>query len=240
MRSLSGLISSSLVLLSLAACNRAPEPETVVEPDPAPQAQSQSPASAGAPASPALLTPPAADERAPDEFTVVLDTTKGEVVLRVHRPWSPKGADRFYTLVRLGYYDDVAFFRVIEGFMAQVGIHGNGQVNAAWRTRRIEDDPAAGQSNTRGRVSFATSGPNSRTTQFFINFSNNANLDGMGFTPFAEVVDMAAVDRLYNGYGEGAPRGRGPSQGRLQSEGNAYLRAEFPELDYIRTARIRP
>jgi peptidyl-prolyl cis-trans isomerase A (cyclophilin A) len=227
-------------LFVLSACNRTPEePETVVEPQ---QTSTASPTGSAPPArapSAALLSPPAADERAPDEFTVVVETTKGEIEMRVHRAWSPKGADRFYTLVRLGYYDDVAFFRVVEGFMAQIGIHGNGQVNAAWRMNRIEDDPAAGQSNTRGRVSFATSGPNSRTTQFFINFGNNANLDSMGFTPFAEVTSMDVVDRLYAGYGEGAPGGRGPSQGRLQSEGNTYLRSEFPQLDYIRTARIR-
>lgn len=229
------LLLSALVLIS---CSRTPEPETVVEPDPGTSVSTQS---AGAPTrapSAALTTPPAADERAPDEFTAVLTTTKGEITLRVHRAWSPKGADRFYTLVRLGYYDDVAFFRVITGFMAQVGIHGSPEVNAAWRMRRIEDDPVV-QSNTRGRVSFATSGPNSRTTQFFINFGNNANLDGMGFSPFAEVVDMTVVDSLYAGYGEGAPGGRGPSQGRMQSQGNTYLRAEFPELDYIRSASIR-
>ncbi len=229
------LLFSALVLIS---CSRTPEPETVVEPDPGTSVSTQS---AGAPTrapSAALTTPPAADERAPDEFTAVLTTTKGEITLRVHRAWSPKGADRFYTLVRLGYYDDVAFFRVITGFMAQVGIHGSPEVNAAWRMRRIEDDPVV-QSNTRGRVSFATSGPNSRTTQFFINFGNNANLDGMGFSPFAEVVDMTVVDSLYAGYGEGAPGGRGPSQGRMQSQGNTYLRAEFPELDYIRSASIR-
>lgn len=226
-----------VVLFVLSGCNRTPEPETVVEPQqssPAPEARTAGPAPSQA------LLEPAPDETAPDEYTVVLDTTKGEIELRVHRAWSPKGADRFYTLVKRGYYDDTAFFRVVSGFMAQIGIHGNGQVNAAWRMRRIEDDPPAGQSNTRGRVSFATSGPNSRTTQFFINFADNGRLDGMGFTPFAEVTNMSVVDSLYAGYGEGAPGGRGPSQGRIQSEGNAYLRAEFPELDYIRSARIRP
>lgn len=235
MRFATCLLSLSL-LSTTSACNRPPEPETVVEPE---LPQTPRTGGSGAAPNPALLSPPATDERAPDNFDVVLDTTKGEVVLKVHRAWSPKGADRFYTLVRLGYYDDTAFFRVVEGFMAQIGIHGNGQVNATWRERRITDDPPI-EHNTRGRVSFATSGPDSRTTQFFINFADNSRLDAMGFSPFAEVVDMSVVDRLYNGYGEGAPSGRGPSQGRMQQEGNAYLRADFPQLDYIRTARIRP
>jgi peptidyl-prolyl cis-trans isomerase A (cyclophilin A) len=184
-----------------------------------------------------LLEPPP-DERAPDEFTIALDTTEGEVLIDVHREWAPNGADRIYTLVRLGYYDDTAFFRVIEGFMAQVGIHGDGAVNRVWRARNIQDDPVT-QSNTRGMVTFAKTGmPNSRATQFFVNFSNNSRLDPMGFAPFGRVRDMTAMDRLYAGYGEGAPSGRGPAQARLQMEGNRYLRAEFPELDYIRTARI--
>lgn len=187
--------------------------------------------------------PPAAqpsqteDQRAPDQFTVRLDTTKGPILIDVTREWAPHGADRFYTLVREGYFTDVAFFRVIEGFMAQAGIHGDPEMNARWRNRRIPDDPVR-QSNTRGMVSYAMAGPGTRTTQFFINYADNSRLDGMGFAPFGRVRDMAAVDALYNGYGEGAPRGRGPDQSRIQREGNAYLRASFPQLDYIRSATI--
>jgi peptidyl-prolyl cis-trans isomerase A (cyclophilin A) len=121
--------------------------------------------------------------------------------------------------------------------MAQVGIHGHPAVNAAWRNARIEDDPVQ-QSNVRGMVSFATSGKNSRTTQFFINFTDNARLDAMGFAPIGRVRNMDVIDRLYSGYGEGAPAGSGPLQARIQSEGNTYLRREFPELDYIRRAPI--
>jgi len=211
-------------------------------------AEGDTAAAAGAPATtdgdgdggerhPALLDPSLADERAPDEYTVELDTTAGPVRIDVDRSWAPRGADRFYNLVKIGYFEDVAFFRVIEGFMAQGGIHGDPQVTRAWRTARIPDDPPT-QSNTRGMVTFATSGPNSRTTQFFINFVDNSQLDQMGFAPFGKVQDMEHVDELHAGYGEGAPRGRGPSQGRINAQGNAYLRAEFPELDYIESARI--
>ncbi len=175
--------------------------------------------------------------QAPAEYTVELDTTKGIIVIDVHRDWSPHGADRFYELVKSGYYTDVAFFRVIGGFMAQVGISGDPALNTEWRAKPIPDDPVKA-SNTRGTVTFATSGPDSRTTQFFINFGNNARLDGMGFSPFGKVRDMAPVDALYDGYGEGAPRGRGPAQGRIQAEGNAYLREGFPMLDYIKSAKV--
>ncbi len=175
--------------------------------------------------------------KAPERYSVALDTTKGTIVIDVQREWAPKGADRFYELVREGYFDDVAFFRVIGGFMAQVGISGDPALNEKWRARPIEDDPVKA-SNTRGTVTFATSGPNSRTTQFFINFADNSRLDAMGFAPFGKVEDMAPVDALYDGYGEGAPRGRGPLQGRIQTEGNEYLRGSFPKLDYIKSAKI--
>ena len=175
--------------------------------------------------------------QAPAQYTVELDTTKGAIVIDVRRDWAPHGADRFYELVQAGYFTDVAFFRVISGFMAQVGINGDPALNAQWREKRIPDD-AVKASNTRGTVTFATSGPNSRTTQFFFNFTDNSRLDGMGFAPFGKVKDMAPVDALYDGYGEGAPGGRGPSQGALQSQGNAYLRESFPKLDYIKSAKI--
>lgn len=187
----------------------------------------------------ALLNPDSATAKAPEDFTVVLTTTKGEVVLEVHRAWAPHGADRFYNLVKAGYYSDVAFFRVISGFMAQFGMHGDPAVTAAWKNAKITDDPVT-QSNQRGMVSFATSGPNSRTSQLFINFGDNGNLDGMGFAPFAQVTEgMEVVDALYAGYGEGAPRGRGPSQSKITAQGNAYLKSNFPKLDYILSATIQ-
>jgi peptidyl-prolyl cis-trans isomerase A (cyclophilin A) len=191
------------------------------------------------PTPPVLLTPASVTGRAPERFTVILDTTEGDIRLNVTRAWSPNGADRFYALVQAGYYTNVSFFRVVSGFMAQTGIHGDPAVNAAWRGANIPDDPVT-QHNTRGMVSFATAGPGTRTTQFFINFVDNSRLDGMGFSPFARIEDasMAVVDRLHAGYGEGAPAGRGPMQARMQREGNRYLRAEFPALDYIRSVRI--
>lgn len=188
----------------------------------------------------ALLDPSAATARAPETFDVVLDTTKGLVTVRVHRAWAPNGADRFFNLVRLGYYDGCRFFRVIAGFMAQVGMHPDPGVNAAWSAAPIPDDPIL-QANTRGRVTFAArSTPDSRTTQFFINTVDNTRLAGYGaFAPFGEVVHgLEIVDALYAEYGEGAPNGRGPSQMRLATEGNAYLDRAFPNLDEIRTARI--
>jgi peptidyl-prolyl cis-trans isomerase A (cyclophilin A) len=186
----------------------------------------------------ALLDPAAGKATAPDTYRVRFETTKGPFVVEVHRAWAPKGADRFYNLVRAGYYDDAAFFRVISSFMVQFGINGDPRVNAAWREARISDDPVK-QSNVRGKVTFATSGPDSRTTQVFINFKDNSRLDGMGFAPFGEVVQgMSVVDSLHAGYGEGAPRGMGPDQGRAQAEGNVYLRSSFPRLDFVKTARL--
>ena len=177
-------------------------------------------------------------EGVPAVFRVRFETSEGDFVIEVHRDWAPGGAERFHRLVRDGYYDGVRFFRVISGFMAQFGIHGDPRVSALWRDRRIPDDPVR-QSNTRGMVTFATAGPNSRTTQVFINYGDNSRLDGMGFSPFGRVVEgMDVVDRLYSAYGEGAPRGRGPDQGRIQAEGNAYLERAFPELDYVKRATI--
>ncbi len=174
-----------------------------------------------------------------DDYQVLLDTTKGKILLEVHPAWSPKGAERFKELVELGFYDDVAFFRVIDGFMAQVGINGDPALHAKWKDNNIMDDPVV-ESNKPGYVSFAKTGlPNSRSTQFFINFGDNSNLDGMGFSPFAKVVEgMDVVNSLYKGYGEGAPRGRGPDQMRVVAEGNAFLKKEFPMMDYIKKATI--
>ena len=173
------------------------------------------------------------------DFQVLLETTKGNIILEVHPEWSPLGAERFKELVKMGFYNDVAFFRVIGGFMAQVGINGDPALHAKWKDNNIMDDPVV-ESNKPGYVSFAKTGaPNSRSTQFFINFGDNSNLDGMGFSPFAKVIKgMDVVNSLYSGYGEGAPRGRGPDQMRVVGEGNAFLKKEFPMLDYIKKATI--
>ncbi len=184
------------------------------------------------------MNPAEANETAPDTFQVLFDTTKGEFTIEVTRAWAPNGADRFYNLVRRGYYDDVRFFRVLSGFMAQFGISGDPELSTIWREARIPDDTVA-ESNRRGYVSFATSGANTRTTQMFINYGNNSGLDSQGFSPFGRVTDgMDVVDDLYSGYGEGAPSGRGPSQQLLQSQGNPYLIENFPDLDYINQATI--
>jgi peptidyl-prolyl cis-trans isomerase A (cyclophilin A) len=176
--------------------------------------------------------------QAPETFKVQFDTTKGKFIIEVTRSLSPLGADRFYNLVRSGYFKDVAFFRVIPGFMCQFGIHGDPAVSAKWREAGIADDPVKG-SNTRGTITFATAGPNTRTTQLFINFGDNSNLDGMGFSPFGKVIEgMDVVDKINSEYGEGAPSGRGPDQGLVQAEGNTYLKKDFPNLDYIKSASL--
>jgi peptidyl-prolyl cis-trans isomerase A (cyclophilin A) len=185
-----------------------------------------------------LGNPAAFTEQAPATYKARFDTNKGAFVIDVRREWAPVGADRFYNLVKNGFFDDNRFFRVISGFMVQFGINGNPQVSAPWRNAQIKDDPVK-QSNKRGFITFATAGPNSRTTQVFINFADNAPLDTMGFAPFGQVSSgMDVVDQLYSAYGEGAPRGRGPDQGRIQAEGNAYLTKEFPNMDFVRKATI--
>jgi len=198
-------------------------------------AQDAKPAAAAAAPDPVKLT-----EKAPDTFKAQFDTTKGKITIEVTRSLAPNGADRFYNLVKSGYFKDLAFFRVIKGFMCQFGIHGDPAVAAKWRSANIQDDPVKG-SNTRGTVTFATAGPNTRSSQFFINFGDNAGLDSQGFSPFGKVTEgMDIVDKINGEYGEGAPRGRGPDQGRLQREGNAYLKKDFPNLDYIKSATILP
>jgi len=185
-----------------------------------------------------LANPASLTERAPATYKVKFDTSKGPFVVEVNRAWAPNGADRFYNLVKSGFYDNVRFFRVISGFMVQFGINGDPKVASAWRAAQIKDDPVT-QSNKRGLITFATAGPDTRTTQVFINFGDNAALDRQGFAPFGRIVSgMDVVDALYADYGEGAPRGRGPDQGRLQAEGNAYLTRDFGKMDYIKKATI--
>lgn len=186
----------------------------------------------------ALKTPAALKEMAPAMYKVNFDTSVGTFEVEVHRDWAPNGADRFYNLVKNGFYDNVRFFRVIPGFMVQFGIHGDPGVASAWQPARIPDDKVK-ESNKRGYLTFATAGPNTRTTQVFINFGDNAGLDSQGFSPFGSVTKgMEVVDKIYSGYGEGAPQGHGPNQGRIQSEGNAYLTKDFPKMDYIKKATI--
>jgi len=185
-----------------------------------------------------LSNPPSLNEKAPAVYKVKFDTSKGSFVIEVHRDWAPNGADRFYNLVKNGFYNDARFFRVISDFMVQFGINGNPKVSQVWQDANIPDDQPK-QSNTRGMVTFATAGPNTRTTQVFINFGNNSALDDQGFSPFGQVISgMDVVDSLYPGYGEGSPKGHGPNQGIVQSLGNAYLEKAFPKLDYIKTATI--
>jgi peptidyl-prolyl cis-trans isomerase A (cyclophilin A) len=187
----------------------------------------------------ALTHPAQANATAPAQFKVKVTTTKGAFVIEAHREWSPSGVDRFYNLVKIGYYDDVSLFRVIKGFMVQFGINGDPAVNRVWREAKIPDDPKGAQSNGRGMVTFAMAGPNTRTAQLFINYVDNRNLDSMGFTPIGKVIEgMKVVDAIEGVYGEGAPQGAGPDQGRVQIEGNTYLKAQFPKLDYIKKAVI--
>jgi len=190
-------------------------------------------------AKPSLTEPAKLTEKAPDSFKVKMTTTKGDLTVEVTRAWAPNGADRFYNLVQAGYFTDIAFFRAIKGFMCQFGIHGDPTVSAAWRDAKIPDDKVGAASNTAGMLTFAMAGPNTRTTQLFINLEDNANLDSMGFPPFGKVVEgMDVVKKLNTEYGEGAPRGRGPDQGKVQMMGNAYLKKDFPNLDYIKSASV--
>jgi cyclophilin family peptidyl-prolyl cis-trans isomerase len=182
---------------------------------------------------------PAKPAHAPDVYQVKFETSKGDFVVQVNKEWAPLGAERFYQLVQSGFYDKARFFRVLPGFMAQFGINADPNVSALWRTLVIADDPVK-QSNTRGRITFAMRGPGTRTTQVFINYANNSRLDASGFAPFGEVLSgMEVVDSLYSGYGEGEPKGNGPRQDLMQTQGNPYLERSFPRLDYINKASVQ-
>lgn len=169
-----------------------------------------------------------------DEFKVKFETSKGDFVIQVHPSWSPRGAARFRELIESGFYDDTRFFRVVPGFMVQFGLHGDPKVQSKWRNANIPDDPVR-QSNTPGMVTYAMAGPNTRTTQIFINYGDNSQLDGQGFSPFAQVISGMEVVRAIN-----AEYGEQPDQGRIQSRGNAYLNQEFPHLDFVIQAKILP
>jgi peptidyl-prolyl cis-trans isomerase A (cyclophilin A) len=201
-------------------------------------APAKSSAAPKAPAAPAadLLHPATLNRTAPATYRVKLTTTKGDIVIEVTRAWAPIGADRFYNLVRAGYFIDCAFYRVMPNFMAQFGISARPEVNRAWANANLHDDPR-GQSNKRGKVTFATTGaPNSRGTTLFINTVDNAYLDGQGFVPIGEVIEgMANADMLYTGYGDTSIQ-----QGSFENGGKAFVDRTFPKLDRILTATIEP
>jgi peptidyl-prolyl cis-trans isomerase A (cyclophilin A) len=183
-------------------------------------------------AQPSLKNPASLTEKSPDLYKVKLDTSAGPVVIEVHRDWAPLGADRFYNLVKNGFYDDVRFFRVIPGFMAQGGMNGDPAIQKLWGRNNINDDPVK-QSNKRGFVTFAKTGaPNSRSTQIFINYANNANLDAQGFAPFGEVISGMEVVDKFEAYKNV------PDQGMITAEGNAYLQRDYPKLTFIKKATI--
>jgi peptidyl-prolyl cis-trans isomerase A (cyclophilin A) len=183
---------------------------------------------------PSLLNPTSLTAKAPAVFKAKFTTTAGDFVVEVHRDWAPLGANRFYNLVRYGYFTNASFFRVVRGFVVQFGLSASPDVNKAWEVAKIHDDPVV-QSNKRGSIVFASAGPNTRTTQLFINYADNTRLDGMGFAPFGTVVEgMDVVDKIFPGYRES------PRQDMITSQGDAYLKANFPLIDKIKLARILP
>ncbi len=183
---------------------------------------------------PALLHPAELKAKAPDVYDVKFTTTKGDFIVQVNRAWAPIGADRFYNLVKHGFFTGAPFFRVVPGFIIQFGLTGDPAVNRAWQSANIKDDPVT-QSNKPGTLTFATAGPNTRTTQLFINFGNNAGLDGQGFAPFGVVTSgMDVVQSLYSGYGEQ------PNQGAITSQGKTYIEKNFPKIDSIVSATVMP
>ena len=223
MRTLRLSILTLAAALAVSACTRSSSPDAA-----------STAAPPGTPRHVALLDPSRATLSAPPAFNARLDTTRGTVLIRVTRAWAPRGADRFFNLVQAGFFDDTAFFRVLPGFVVQFGLSGVPQINAAWQTARIQDDPVR-ESNRRGRITFATAGPNTRTSQVFINTGDNRNLDLTGFAPFGEVIEgIGVIEQVYSGYGER------PDQSLITANGNAYLKSEFPRLDYIRRAAIVP
>jgi cyclophilin family peptidyl-prolyl cis-trans isomerase len=189
-------------------------------------------------AAPSLKDPATLIEDAPAKYKVRFDTSQGEFVVEVERDWAPRAAVRFYNLVKNGYYDDCRFFRALPGFIVQFGVNGDPALNQIWRGARIIDDTRK-QTNERTYVSFAAGGPNTRTTQIFINLKDNAPLDQAGIVPFGRVTSgMNVLEDLYTGYGDGPPNGKGPEQAKIQLEGNAYLAKSYPKLDYIKTATL--
>jgi peptidyl-prolyl cis-trans isomerase A (cyclophilin A) len=184
------------------------------------------------------MNPAALNEQAPATFKAEFDTSQGPFVVEVHRDWAPIGADRFYNLVKAGFYDQNRFYRVIPKFVAQFGIHGDPEIAKAWLSARILDDPTGKQSNKRGTIAFVAAGINRRTTVVFINLADNTSMDNTN-VPYGRVVSgVEVLDRLYSGYGDAAPTGKGPIMTPYYAEGNAYLERQFPRLDYMKTAKI--
>jgi peptidyl-prolyl cis-trans isomerase A (cyclophilin A) len=224
-----------------------PKTEAPAQPAAAPPAESKSalPTTSAAPTpastQPArssakeLLTPAKLKEKAPESYKVKFDTTRGEFTVTVTRAWAPLGADRFYNLVKHHFYDNAAFFRVVPQFVVQFGINASPAVSAAWKHTEIKDDPVT-QSNKRGAIVFATAGPNTRTTQVFVNLKDNSRLDSMGFAPFGTVDGdgMNVVEMMYEGYGDSA----GPDQDQLEKQGDPYLLKGWPKLDHIKSATV--
>jgi cyclophilin family peptidyl-prolyl cis-trans isomerase len=223
--------SASIVISAVALTAQTSTPKP-----PAPKPAGPAAAAPKAPAPNRLLNPAALTAKAPETFKVKFDTTKGPIVLELHRDWAPKGVDRFYNMTRNGFFNGVRFFRVIPNFMAQFGINGDPAVNEAWEKARLADDPPNGKSNVRGILTYGTTGqPNSRGTQLFINYKDNSYLDKTGFVPIGEVVEgMELVDMLYADYGA-APQNE---QNTLVSQGNKYMQTKYPKLDYIKTATV--
>jgi peptidyl-prolyl cis-trans isomerase A (cyclophilin A) len=183
-------------------------------------------------------TPPAKVEKTPDVFQAVFETSRGSVAVEVHRDWAPIGVDHFYSLLQTGYYDGNRFFRVTRNYV-QFGINGDPKTNGLWATAYLPDDKVK-QSNVKGTLTFAHLGANNRTTQLFFNMKDNKDLDKQGFAPLGKVTTgMDVVERLYSAYGEVAPRGQGPDPTKIDVQGNTYLDAKFPRLDYIKKATIQ-
>jgi peptidyl-prolyl cis-trans isomerase A (cyclophilin A) len=205
---------------------------------PTAKAPAKAPGASAAP-SPRLLNPALAKARAPDLYRVKFTTTKGDFVVEVSRASTPLGADRFYNLVRIGFFTNVSFYRVLAGALLQFGLSPFPAVSKAWSTAPIHDDPVK-LHNVEGSITFAKAGPNTRTTQLFINLSDNTPYDGDGFAPIGQVTEgMDVVKSLYSGYGEMAEQGgRGPSQQKTTNEGKPYLDKNFPLLDSIKSATI--
>lgn len=226
-------IAIVIVCASLLAHGQNPAPKSgTTKSSPAKSGAAHSANPAGA--RPSLLKPETLKAKAPAVFKAKFTTTTGDFVVEVHRYWAPLGADRFYNLVRYGYFTNAAFFRVVPGFVVQFGLSADPAVNKVWKTATIQDDPVT-QSNKRGNLVFATAGPNTRTTQLFINFADNSRLDRMGFAPFGSVVEgMDVVDKIYAVYGES------PRQDLITEQGDAYLKANFRDMDKIKMARIVP
>lgn len=221
-----------LLLTGFLGCTPSPEGDSETKGDVASRQET-------AEVDPRLLVPELTPEQAPEQFRVRFVTTKGTFLATFHRSWAPLGVDRFHHLVQIGFYRDIAFFRAIENFVVQFGVHGDPEINKIWAVANIADDPVKVPNRER-TIAFATAGPNTRTTQLFINLRDNSEaLDSLGFAPIGEVTEgWEVVQSIYTGYGEMHPRGKGPRSQLLNLQGNRYLRQHFPKLDYLEKAEL--